>query len=334
MLILLSGMFPVFWAVIDKKAFSSIIVSAHGESNSSELLYKFSISDGTTKKLLQDYSENKSCEWLPSKGGNYTIILEVKKLDSSNPYDLITQKPFTINSYRKIFLDPGHGGKDSGAVGYSGAYEKTIALSIGNKINALLAREGIETKMSRSGDTFPTLGDRTTMANNWGCDLFVSLHCNSDGGTGKAYGIETFHYPGNAITNAIAAIVQKYLIKNTGANNRGVKSADYYVLRETKMSSILIEFGFMTNANEEAKLKTDYYQNICAESVKDAVMEYYGVVKNDLNKDGASDIKDFAYMAKRYNLKEASANWNDGLDFNGDKIIDVYDLVNFSKVLK
>lgn len=317
-----------------QKSFSSIIVSAAGESNSSELLYKFSISDGTTKKLLQDYSKNKSCEWLPSKGGNYNIILEVKKADSSNTYDVIMEKPFTINSYRKIFLDPGHGGKDSGAVGYSGSYEKTIALSIGNKINTLLAREGIETMMSRTADTFPTLGDRTTMANNWGCDLFVSLHCNSDGGTGKAYGIETFHYPGNAIANAIAAVVQKYLIKNTGAYNRGVKTADYYVLRETTMSSILIEFGFMTNANEEAKLKADYYQNICAESVKDAVMEYYGIVKNDLNKDGAADIKDIAYMAKRYNLQEASANWNEGLDFNNDKIIDIYDLINFSKVIK
>lgn len=314
-----------------QKVYSLINLSANGEGNSGELLYKFSVYDGSSKKLIQDYSTSSSCEWVPSKAGDYTIILEAKNSDSPNSYDVIMESKFRIDALKKIFLDPGHGGSDSGAVGYYGTYEKNIVLPIGLKLRNMLTKNGIDIMMSRTSDTYPTLAARTTMANNWKSDLFVSLHTNSVEGSTTTYGLETFHYPGEYTARDVASIIQSYLIRNTGTKDRGVKSADFYVLRETDMTSVLVEFGFMSNPQEETKLNTDSYQTLCAQSVADALLDYYDINPNDLNKDSAVDIRDYAFMAKRYNTEEASANWNEGLDFNGDKIIDIYDLVNFSK---
>lgn len=316
-----------------QNVFSLINISANGEGNSGELLYRFSVHDGVTKRLIQDYSPSNHCEWAPSRAGDYTIIVEGKNSDSPNDSDTVLQSYYRINALRKVFLDPGHGGKDSGAVGYYGSYEKNIVLPIGLKLREMLLKNGIDIMMSRTSDTFPTLADRANMANNWNSDLFVSLHTNSAGGATTVYGLETFHFPGSVPGWDVASIIQSYLIRNTGAKDRGVKSADYYVLRETNMTSVLVEFGFMTNPQEESKLNTDSYQTVCAQSVADGILDYYNITPTDLNKDGAVDIRDFAYMAKRYNTGEASANWNNNLDFNGDRFIDVYDLVNYAKTM-
>ena len=93
----------------------------------------------------------------------------------------------------KVYIDPGHGGNDSGAVGVRNVLEKDIALEVSKKITDILRNRGLEVKMSRTNDTFKSLSYRTTDANNWGADAFVSIHCNS-AKRKDAKGLETFCY--------------------------------------------------------------------------------------------------------------------------------------------
>lgn len=89
----------------------------------------------------------------------------------------------------KIFIDPGHGGKGPGAIG-NNLQEKDINLSVALKLRALLEKQGIEIKLSRSTDTYLTINKRYQLANAWNADYFISIHCNAGGGTGA----ETLYY--------------------------------------------------------------------------------------------------------------------------------------------
>lgn len=150
----------------------------------------------------------------------------------------------------KLFLDPGHGGSDSGAVG-NGLREKDVTLSIAKIIRDILTNEYVDVtvKMSRTGDTFPTLRQRTNDANAWGADFYLSVHINSGGGTG----FETFTYPGS--TQKYQNIIHDEIIKVIGLSDRGKKQEDLHVLRESHMPAILTECGFIDNASDAAKMK-------------------------------------------------------------------------------
>ncbi len=198
---------------------------------------------------------------------------------------------------KTIFIDPGHGGTDPGAV-YGGVYEKTLALSVANLLKAKLQANGYTVIMSRLGDQsvgFAT--ERSILANNSNADLFVSLHFNATGnGTTTASGIETYwyqyyaQYP-PAINGAmhndstrlaeseiLANTVQQNLVTATGATNRGVKRATYAVLRETAIPAILVEMGFMDNPSELAKVTRGDYQEKLATGLANGIFAWYGAV--------------------------------------------------------
>jgi N-acetylmuramoyl-L-alanine amidase len=125
------------------------------------------------------------------------------------------------------------------------------------------------------------LQERSDRANAWGTNVHVDVHANAAGANwSDARGIETYVYetrPKEAV--ALAQKVQANLIKVTGLKNRGVKVADFHMLRETKMTSILVEGGFMTN-NEEAKLlKSDNYRRIVAGAILAGLVAQYGLKK-------------------------------------------------------
>lgn len=123
------------------------------------------------------------------------------------------------------------------------------------------------------------LPERTDRANKWGADLFVSIHANAAGnGWSAAEGIETFVYttwPAPAV--ALANAVQRHLVRITGRSDRGVKASNFHVLRETKMTSILVECGFMTNRQEAELLKSDGYRRKCATAIVAGIAETYGL---------------------------------------------------------
>ena len=152
---------------------------------------------------------------------------------------------------KKVFIDPGHGGSDSGAVGVNNLLEKDINLQVSKKVESLLKKQGLDIKMSRYEDKYMSLNERTTMANNWKADCFVSIHCNAFNKTAK--GIETFSL--NKNTENLAGNVHLEVL-NTKAYtlNRGMKTANFYVLKNTQMRACLIELGFIDNVEDSTIL--------------------------------------------------------------------------------
>ena len=200
------------------------------------------------------------------------------------------------NTKRSIFLDPGHGGSDSGAVS-GGVREKDLTLSVYNKVSSKLASLGYTVLTSRNVDKDVDLVDRADQANKANADMLLSIHFNA-GGRGIARGIETYYYQSqedrvpkinkenhnNAErlerSRKLANKVQQNLLYQTGANDRGVKRASFTVLRETSIPSILVELGFIDNPEERNKIKTNEYQERLANGIVDGIVEYYKQVIN------------------------------------------------------
>ena len=175
----------------------------------------------------------------------------------------------------KILLDPGHGGRDSGATG-GGLQEKDINLSVAQKLGVLLGRAGHRVNYSRGTDVYLSLDARAKMANDWGADLFISIHVNS-ATNAAARGIETFHYPGAKVGKELAVLVQNQLIAlglyTVPAHNRGVKEANFAVLRLTKMPAVLTELGFISNFDDVKLLASN--QDRYAEAIYRGIDRYF-----------------------------------------------------------
>ena len=153
----------------------------------------------------------------------------------------------------KLYLDPGHGGSDAGAVG-NGIMEKNVALSIAVLIRDILESEyqDVSVRMSRTGDTFLSLSQRTKEANAWGAHYFMSIHINSGGGTG----FETFVYRGSGKpVTTYQSYIHDEILKVIGLRDRGKKQANFHVIRESRMPAILTESGFIDSASDSAKMK-------------------------------------------------------------------------------
>jgi len=244
--------------------------------------------------------------------------LVIPKLEESAP--VVGKKPkhhkkTTISKIRRIVVDPGHGGHDSGAVGPSGVMEKDVVLSIGLRLRALLKEElDLDVVMTRSTDVFIPLEERTAIANKVNADLFVSVHANAAPNRAAA-GIETY-YLNLAKTDKVAQLAAKEngtslekvsvlqailfdLMANYKLNdsahlaedvqitlhkklrshysdvrNLGVKQGPFYVLVGATMPSILVETAFLSNAQEELRLKDSAYQQMVAEGIMEGVRSY------------------------------------------------------------
>ncbi|MDK2562408.1 N-acetylmuramoyl-L-alanine amidase [Romboutsia sedimentorum] len=173
---------------------------------------------------------------------------------------------------KKVFIDPGHGGTDSGAVGVDNLLEKNINLQVARKVEELLKKQGLDVKLSRYSDETVSLGSRTNNANAWKADCFISIHCNAF--NEKASGIETYSH--TTATNNLANNIH-YELLNTKAYsaNRGTKSANYYVLRNSSMRACLVELGFIDN-KADAKFLTQN-QDALALGIAKGICRYLNV---------------------------------------------------------
>lgn len=187
------------------------------------------------------------------------------------PSGLITGKfvKGQVKDRFRVIIDPGHGGKDTGAISVINRREKDFVLSLGNKVTSLLRKEpGIEVLMTRSDDTFIELSDRVAKAQQSEADLFVSIHANainkeSVGGT------ETFYWTPQSLD--FATLMHSSILEATGFPDRKVKQERFYVIRNTTMPSVLLEIGFLSNRTEEALMYQDAFQNRVAESIVAAI---------------------------------------------------------------
>ncbi len=174
----------------------------------------------------------------------------------------------------KVVIDPGHGGKDRGATGASGNFEKEFTLQLARKVEELAKQEPrIQVYMTRTDDRFISSVDRERpkFANDLDADLFISIHGNTYEDPGVS-GTETYYYHKNSLS--LADIMQRQVVQASGFRDRGAKKQDYFVLKDTDMPAVLIETGYATNPQEEKAMLTEEVQSRIAASILEGIKEY------------------------------------------------------------
>lgn len=175
----------------------------------------------------------------------------------------------------RICIDPGHSGPFEPGACAAGFTEAALTVAIAFTLGSQLAARGHDVSYTRAGDIDSNgLSFRADMANAVKADVFVSLHCNA-AESEDAYGVETFHYPGSADGQRLAESIQSALAAAAYTRERGVKSADFAVLRLTDMPAVLIECGFITSAADRAVLTTPVGQERMAAAIVSGIETYF-----------------------------------------------------------
>lgn len=197
---------------------------------------------------------------------------------------------------RPVVLDAGHGGKDLGAVRRGIGLEKDLALAITLKVRDRLETAGIPTRLTRDADVFVPLDRRIKDSIDWGGSVFVSLHLNQERNK-KADGIEVYAFgaersrrfrrrlrrslpwlpaPGRearaASTELASGLVRS--LRTGGFNVEPVNKAAFYVLKNPKLPSVLVELGYLSNADEAKRLADPVYQEKLADTIAAGVRDY------------------------------------------------------------
>lgn len=174
-----------------------------------------------------------------------------------------------------ITLDPGHGGKDSGAVGINGSKEKDNTLSQSLILKNYLEKQGFKVYLTRSKDEFIDLNTRKNIADNYQSDLLISIHNNSFADS-NANGIESWNYPNSISGRKASEYIHGELIKETNLLNRGNKETKSIVLTGNSVA-VLVGLGFISNEIESKLLANRGYQNIVASAITKGVCKYFNV---------------------------------------------------------
>jgi N-acetylmuramoyl-L-alanine amidase len=180
-----------------------------------------------------------------------------------------------------IMLDAGHGGSEEGARSKTAPIysEKELTLATTRYLQTYLQQLGHQVILSRDSDRLLALQERANLANQKAVDLFVSIHYNS-APSSQASGVEVFYYRDTAVpirtkaSEALAGYVLNGVIEKTAAVSRGVKHGNFAVIRETKMPAILVEGGFLTNAEERRQVLDPAYQHKIARGIALGIEHY------------------------------------------------------------
>ncbi len=173
-----------------------------------------------------------------------------------------------------VVVDPGHGGKDSGAPGIGGLLEKDVILPIGKRVTSILEAKGIQVVMTRNADFFVDLKPRVDLAERVNANLFVSIHANSVSNRPDVNGLEVYYYDSGY---RLAEAVRTTILQNISTiRDRGTRKARFYVLRKSSMPSILVEVGYMTGRQDNPRLGSVEYQNRMADAIARGVLKYLG----------------------------------------------------------
>ncbi len=182
-------------------------------------------------------------------------------------------KPRTVGQKRTVVvIDPGHGGKDPGAIGIRGLQEKNVILPISKKIAAILEQKGIQVVMTRDSDYFVELGSRPVIADRANAKVFVSIHANAmPANRSDINGLETYYYDSG---QRLARTIHNSILGSIDVRDRGVRKARFLVLRKSSMPSVLVEVGFVTGVVDSPRLATTAYQNQMAEAIARGILQY------------------------------------------------------------
>lgn len=188
---------------------------------------------------------------------------------------------------RKITIDAGHGGNDSGAIGPTGVMEKSVTLRIANELRRLLVADGATVYMTRTTDTevspkganasdIEELQARCDVANNTKSDIFISIHMDSFS-SGAAKGTTGYYYSlGSQRSRDLADKVRQGVIDQIGTQSRGTQSCNFYVVKHTDMPATLVEVAFISNPQEEQLLNSEEGIEKAAQGIADGIADYFG----------------------------------------------------------
>ncbi|MDO9536516.1 MAG: N-acetylmuramoyl-L-alanine amidase [Bacillota bacterium] len=178
-----------------------------------------------------------------------------------------------------IVIDPGHGGNDNGATGFSGLKEKKVNLTVSLYVTEMLRARGFNVVLTRNSDIKLTLAERVAMAERVKGDIFISIHANAHPNIFTS-GTETFYYANKAASPQsffLATLLQQETVGALKLPSLGVKKANFHVIRETTMPSALLELAFLTNAVDETMLSSDECLKMAAEAIYRAILRYYNL---------------------------------------------------------
>lgn len=227
--------------------------------------------------------------------GTYTINGSSHFFKDNGKWVQELPKGFEKWHYSKtIFLDPGHGGRDSGAY-YYGIAEKDLNLQVSRKLRKRLEELGYTVLTSRDSDVdVDFVTERSRMVNKTNADFFISIHFNATGNdTTLNLGIQTYSYKEEAgypskinqywhnnpdrmsESNRLAANLHSSLLAETGARDAGLLQATFAVLRETAKPAVLLELGYMDNPEENQRIRSEQYQDKLVEGIIKGIQKYY-----------------------------------------------------------
>ena len=209
--------------------------------------------------------------------------------------EVSTEGGFVKGQYSNtIFLDPGHGGRDSGAFYYNVA-EKDLNMQIYRKLRTKLEELGYKVLTSRDSDIdVDFITERSRMVNKTNSDIFISIHFNATGNTySKASGIQTYSYSDEpdypskinpywhnhpdriSESKRLAAAIHSSLLSETGAKDAGQLERSFAVLRETAKPAVLLELGYMDNFTESQQIRDSHYQDKLVAGIVKGIQKYY-----------------------------------------------------------
>ncbi|NLW06572.1 MAG: SH3 domain-containing protein [Clostridia bacterium] len=216
---------------------------------------------------------------------NWPARLTAKTVKDNEDTVFVLERPSLRGSI--IVIDPGHGtspeSQDPGAIGPSGVQEKNVNLAISQKLATLLRDAGVKVYMTRSGENTPyLLAERAYYANELGADIFISIHANASYSPSTS-GTSTYFYapPGTSLgqqreeRQRLAAAIQSALVTAIGRKNLGVREANFSVLRNTVMPSVLVETAFISNPVEEKLLADPAFQDRVAKGIFNGISNYF-----------------------------------------------------------
>jgi len=183
----------------------------------------------------------------------------------------------------KVFIHPGHGGTDPGAIGPTGLKEKDVTLHGALKLAAILKELGFDVLLARDKDTTIKSYDAVVMANNAKADLLISIHCNSATNP-MATGTETYY--NSPQSKKFAEAVQKKLVRHLQLPDRGIKTGNFSIISKARMPAILAELAFINNPVEEKMLRNSAFLDKAVQGLLEGIIEFIGgekVIKVKVN---------------------------------------------------
>jgi N-acetylmuramoyl-L-alanine amidase len=181
--------------------------------------------------------------------------------------------PRIPNGRLVVTIDPGHGGRDPGAVGIGGLREKDVVLSVSQQVASLLQQQGVQVVLTRQDDREVELESRVQIAERANADLFVSIHANAISlARPEVNGIETYYTSESGAR--LGRVIHASMVQQTGMNDRGLRSARFYVIRNTSMPAVLLEIGFVTGAQDAARLSDSRWRTQMATAIAQGILQY------------------------------------------------------------